>query len=137
MKNKWAILILCNTWGIIMTLIGYIARLVLLCKGIKGQKGDFARLYVVGNGWGGISLGTTIIVSENNCTEFTITHECGHTIQNAIFGVLFPFIIGLPSLIRCKHREWQRKHGKKPKGGYYEIWFESQATELGEIYLKG
>jgi hypothetical protein len=134
MKNKKIILVLNNTWGIIMTLIGYVARIVMRCKGVKGEKQDFAMLYRVGYGWGAISLGTTIIVANDQCSEYTLAHETGHTIQNAIFGVLFPFVIGIPSLIRCQYYNHLQGKGIKPKRSYSSIWFEAQASMLGLDY---
>ncbi len=136
MKNKKIILVLNNTWGIIMTLIGYGARLVMLCKGVKGEKQDFARLYKVGYGWGAISLGTTIIVAKDQCSKYTIAHEAGHTIQNAVFGILFPVIVAIPSFVRCQYYNHLNRKGIEPKRGYYSIWFERQASLLGLDYFQ-
>jgi hypothetical protein len=74
MKNKRIIQILSHTWGIPMTLIGYVVRLVFLCSGIRGTKWGFARVYRVGKGWGGLSLGTTIIVSHDSYAPSSIAH---------------------------------------------------------------
>lgn len=137
MKTDRKILALCHTWGIIMTLIGYAARLVLKWKGIKGTQIGFAKAYKVGTGWGGISLGTTIIVAHDCCDTETVAHELGHGIQNAIFGVFFPFVVAIPSLIRSRYYVHLMNKGIEPKRDYYSIWFESQATELGLEYFKG
>lgn len=136
MKNKRVILVLNNTWGIIMTLIGYAARLVMLFKGVKGEKQDFARVYRVGYRWGGVSLGTTIIVAKDQCDHYTIAHETGHTIQNAMFGILFPFIVAIPSMIRCQYYNNLHRKGITPKRSYYAIWFEGQASILGLNYFQ-
>ena len=133
--NKYVILFLNHTWGIIMTTIGYIARLVFLVLGIKGRKEGFVRLYKVGLGWGGLSLGTTVIVACDCDTEDIISHEIGHGIQNAIFGVLFPFLVAIPSAIRYWYREFKYyRRDKLPKTPYDSIWFEGQATLIGIIY---
>lgn len=127
--KRFLILFLCNTWGIIMTLIGYITRFVLLCKGVKGEKTKIGRVYYVGQNWGGICLGTTILISSDDRSKSTLEHEMGHTVQNAMFGVLFPFLIGLPSLIWCHCFENYRRQNNI---GYYDIWFEGQASRFGK-----
>lgn len=137
MKNKRMILILSHTWGIVMTLIGYGARLVFLCRGNKGIKRGFARVYRVGKGWGGLNLGTTIIVGHDSYTTSTIAHELGHGIQNTMFGIFTPFIVHIPSAIRYHYRTHLLKKGIKLKTGYDDIWFEGQATKLGWEYLDG
>lgn len=137
MKNKRKILFLSHTWGIAMTLIGYGARFVFLCTGNKGEKRGFAKVYKVGKGWGGVSLGTTIIVARDCATTSTIAHELGHGIQNAMYGIFTPFIVSIPSAIRYHYREHLKKKGVKPKTGYDDIWFEAQATKLGIEYFDG
>lgn len=137
MKNDKKILTLCHTWGIIMTLIGYAARIVLRCAGIKGTQFGFVKVYNVGKGWGGISLGTTVIVSDDCFDKETIAHETGHSIQNAMYGVLFPFIVAIPSFIRSRYYVRLMNKGITPERDYYSIWFESQATKLGWEYFRG
>lgn len=135
--NKYVILFLNHTWGIIMTLIGYMVRLVLLSMGVKGRKEGFARLYKVGKGWGGVSLGTTIIVACDCDDKDIVGHEQGHGIQNAFFGVLFPFLIAIPSAIRYWYREIVRRRDRVAYAllpQYDSIWFEGQATLIGMIY---
>lgn len=135
MKNNRKILFLNHTWGIVMTLIGYGARLVFLCRGIKGEKRGFARVYKVGKGWGGLSIGTTIIVAKDCATSSIIAHELGHGIQNAMYGIFTPFIVSIPSAIRYHYRNHLRKKGIVPKTSYDDIWFEGQATILGMDYF--
>lgn len=137
MKNKRKILFLNHTWGIVMTLIGYGARFVFLCSGIKGTKQGFARVYRVGKGWGGLSLGTTIIVAHDSYKTSIIAHELGHGIQNAMYGIFTPFLVSIPSAIRYHYREHLKKKGIKLKTGYDDIWFEAQATKLGIEYFDG
>lgn len=136
MKNNRKILFLNHTWGIPMTLIGYGARLVFLCCGVKGSKRGFARVYKVGKGWGGLSLGTTIIVAKDCATNSTIAHEVGHGIQNAMYGIFTPFIVTIPSAIRYHYRRHLQKKGITPKTSYDDIWFEGQATDLGMSYFE-
>ena len=136
MRNRVIIQILNHTWGIVMTLIGYTVRLVLWIAGIKGTKVEFTRVYKVGKGWGGLNLGTTILVASDCNMRHTVPHELGHSIQNAMFGVLSPFLVTIPSAIRYHYRRYLLKKGIEPKTDYDAIWFEGQATKLGTEYLK-
>lgn len=122
------------TWGCIMSIIGLFAALFLLVQGIKPKihKGTFCFVYK--NGWGGVCLGPIFIVCEENADwEPSKNHEFGHGIQNMAYGPLFPFIVGLPSLIRAGYRNYLKS--KDPDielPDYYSIWFEGQASEWGE-----
>lgn len=85
---------------------------------------------------GGISLGLFYAVSEN--TLHYHTHELGHTVQSAYWGFLFPFVIGLPSLIRAALWGNIQERSYKKTGRYkdYEgVWFEAQATKLGHKHF--
>ena len=137
MKNTRMILLLSHTWGIIMTLIGYGARLVFRSMGKKGEKIGFTRVYTIGKGWGGLNLGTTIIISQDCYPNNTVAHEMGHGIQNAIFGIFYPFIVFIPSTIRYHYRNYLYRKGITPKTKYDDIWFEGQATKLGLNYFCG
>lgn len=133
--NKFIINLLNHTWGLAMTLIGYVVRIILACCKIHGKGYGVARCYVVGKYWGGVSLGTTILISEYSDEE-TIAHEIGHTIQNARWGLLFPFVIAIPSAIRYHYRNYLYRKGAEPKTEYNAIWFEAQASALGETFRK-
>ena len=136
MKNKFVILLLSHTWGIIMTLVGYGVRFILLCCGKKGVQVGFSRVYTVGKGWGGLNLGTTIIVAQGINPSTTIAHELGHGIQNAMYGIFTPFIVTIPSAIRYHYREHLYRKKINPKTKYEDIWFEAQATKLGMEYFE-
>lgn len=121
------------TWGIIMNLIGLIVFLVLLPK----QHFTFGNSIVtkVGKNWGGVSLGIFVLVGQDCVTHHLLCHESGHGIQNLFMGPIFIFLVGIPSSIRYWYFElkYYRK-GKSPKNSYESIWFEGQATKLGEKY---
>lgn len=124
------------TWGIVMSSIGLIAILALAPFGRVHV--FHHRLYaVVGHDWGGLGLGC-FFICDNGCKDcdFLRAHECGHGIQNCIFGPFTLFIICIPSAIRYWYRElkYYRK-GIIPKTGYYDIWFEKQASNFGEKYV--
>jgi hypothetical protein len=49
---------------------------------------------------------------DENAGEHTMAHECGHGLQNCIWGPLFPFVIAIPSAVRYWYREFLHKHNK-------------------------
>lgn len=127
------------TWGIIMTLIGAIAALVLMCCGYRPSLFGPYVYFTVGRGWGGVNFGPFFVIAEDMGT-YTETHEAGHGLQNIIWGPLFPFVIAIPSFIRYWYREIiyrtnPTRYYKLPP--YNSIWFERQATLWGyELYSK-
>jgi hypothetical protein len=131
------------TWGGIMTWIGAIVALVLLITGHKPHRCGPNIYFVVGRSWGGVELGAFFLVCENS-SKHTALHECGHGIQNCIWGPLMPFVVCIPSATRYWYREYlTRVKGVKPwmLPEYDSIWFEGQATRWGEkvydkVYVK-
>ena len=122
------------TWGIIMNLIGLIVFLVLIPKHKHYTFGNSV-ITTVGKGWGGVSFGVFVLCGTDCLSHHLKCHESGHGIQNLFMGPLFPFLVGIPSAIRYWYRElhYYRK-GKSPKTDYDSVWFEGQATKLGEKY---
>lgn len=90
-------------------------------------------MFTVGKNHGGVSLGIVIIVPEG-AIKWKLNHELGHAIQNCKYGLLMPFIVGIPSAIRYHYRKSRKKRGLLNKTGYYDIWFEKEANEYGEKY---
>lgn len=136
MKHRWLIYLLNYTWGIITTLIGwliYIFCLLFLKKYIT-EKGKFMHCHYIRifNHWGGWEMGINFLC-DTSSSELIKYHECGHTIQNALYGPLFIIIIWIPSAIRYWFREFQIRKGKKLKE-YDAIWFEGSASDLGKYY---
>lgn len=125
------------TWGILMTSIGAIVFLVTIFIGGKLHKNGCSIIVEFGGNWGGLSLGCFAFCgsySETNNYWFNHTrkHEFGHSIQNAILGPLFPFIIAIPSSIRYHYRNFAIKRGKAFDANWYDsIWFEGTATKYG------
>lgn len=129
------------TWGLTMTLIGLIAALCLIVTGHKHKTFNGAIYFVVGRNWGGVSLGSIIIVSKYGDNQQTLTHELGHAVQNARYGCFMPLLVAIPSCVRYWYRRivvaLKIKKSSELKD-YYSIWFEKQANELGReqvIYL--
>ena len=117
------------TWGLLMNIIGLITALFMLIIGKTPYRVGHTFIFYFSKGWGGLTLGAVIIVSED-CSPSTISHEYGHTIQNLIFGP-FELFIGIASAIRYWYREFTH-----PTTPYDSIWFEGQATRLGKKYLR-
>lgn len=126
--------ILNHTWGLLMTLVGYLVSLVLIITKHKPNREHGCLIFEVGSShWGGITLGTTILVCKYE--DDIVNHEKGHVIQNALMGPLFLFVVGLPSLARATCRTINYNRGKPSKTDYDSIWFEGTATLLGN-YIK-
>lgn len=124
------------TWGLPMTLIGLLAALALLITGHKPYKFGYTFYFKVGKSWGGLNLGA-VFITDSTPSEHTLCHEHGHGLQNCVFGVLFPFLIGIPSAVRYWYREYVHKHEPtRYLPPYDAIWFEGQATTWGIIYFK-
>lgn len=125
------------TWGLPMTLLGAIISLGMLITGHKPKIFHYYIYFEVGNNWGGFECGCFFFANKNSSLSLK-QHECGHGIQNIIFGWLMPFIVSIPSAVRYWYREWYMKY-KYPKTQktlppYDSIWFEGWATKLGEKY---
>ena len=128
--NKTLYYILNFTWGIIMNIFGAVGACVMLAQGKKPTRHGGSIMFTTGSGWGGVSLGIFSFVCKE-ASKHTKDHEYGHSLQNAVYGPLFPFIVAIPSFIRYHYRDAQEKKGIKPTTGYDDIWFEGQATDWG------
>ena len=121
------------TWGIIMTLIGNVAAICLIIAGYKPKKNCYGWYFEVGENWGGVDLGYICIV-QHNSSQYLRDHEFGHSVQNIFFGPLFPFLVAIPSAVRYQARTFIENRGWICKTGYFDIWFEKQASECGTAY---
>lgn len=123
------------TWGIIMSLIGLIV--ILFSLPFKKVHTYHGRLYATwSRGWGGMELGCFFVCGEDCQYDSLMSHECGHTIQNCIWGPLMPFVVCIPSAFRYWYREFKyHRKNLTPPTKYDDIWFEGQATEWGEKYV--
>lgn len=122
------------TWGIIMNIIGGIGALAMLALGHKPIRHGGSICFRFGRGWGGVSLGIFTFVS-TTCDDSTLDHEFGHSLQNALYGPFFIFLVAIPSFIRCQIYNSYTAKGI-PMGDYDAIWFEKQATEWGTKMIK-
>lgn len=138
-SNNILFYLLSFTWGLPLTLIGCIVGVVLLILGYKPKKYGYCYYFEVGENWGGLELGMVFIANKNP-SNYIKLHELGHGIQNCFLGPLMPFIVCIPSAVRYWYREWlvcsgRKKYSELPN--YDTVWFESQATKLGEKYMGG
>lgn len=126
------------TYGVLMTAIGAVVVLVLICCGCKPKRFHYNIYIEVGKNWGGVNLGAFFLTCKGAGLS-TRQHEAGHGLQNLWWGILFPFVIAIPSAVRYWYREWYYKHKypvtKKTLPEYDAIWFEGQATRLGQKYF--
>lgn len=128
------------TWGCLMTFIGLIGALVCIVMGKKPKRFHYLIYFELGRNWGGLNAGPIFFISED-CRDVR-WHEAGHGIQNIMFGVFMPFVVSIPSCIRYWYRVWFINHisqmsdgGKRTLPDYDSIWFEGQATRLGNKYF--
>lgn len=120
------------TWGFPLTAIGAVAYLIftkIFNYPIKKYKNNILILIPYSN-FTGLNLGLFTLINKDR--KDLIIHEYGHSIQNILFGWFTIFIITIPSIIRFWYRTLKTVLNKENKTGYYDIWFERQATRLGE-----
>ena len=136
-NNKLLFYVLSFTWGLPMTLVGVVAAAVMLLLFRKPELCGYCIRFRIGNGWGGVSLGLTIITDNQSESEITY-HEHGHAIQNTLYGFFMPFLVCIPSMIRY----WYREYLVRIKGyrysslpAYDDVWYEGQATRWGTEFM--
>jgi hypothetical protein len=79
-----------------------------------------------GSRWG-FTLGP-FINSKNLTTEHEMfRHEYGHTLQSKRWGVLYPFVVGIPSALSSNFSS-EEKHRNR--------WYEKDANRYGERYYR-
>lgn len=127
---NWLYYLLQFTWGLPMNIIGALASLILHCI-LRYPIKRFRNMYYIQipSRFGGVNLGMFCVIGKD--CESVLPHEYGHSIQNLWWGALMPFFIGIPSMIRYWYRELVVLSGGLLTRGYDDIWFEGQATALG------
>ena len=134
--NKALFYLLNFTWGLPLNIGGLLVCFIMLLTGHKMYRFGPCFCFERGENWGGMTWGF-VIVTCRGAGERLLTHELGHAMQNCRFGPFMPLLVGLPSSLRYHFRKLQKKvTGKEPKTPYDSIWFEAQATKLGQEYLK-
>lgn len=93
------------------------------------RKENYCWIYECETMRGGISLGCFIYLSPSCAKrETTIRHELGHVKQSHYLGVLYLFIIGLPSILWA----WLGDDNKC----YFSFYTESWANKLMELEVR-
>lgn len=137
-KHLWLYFLLECTWGILSNALGALICLFFLCLGHKPhlfRHFVYTQFSLFGDdNWGGFEMGVFFFCCPNTDDGLN-GHEAGHSYQIALFGPLYWFVIGIPSVIRYWVFVIREKHGKS-NPDYDSIWFEFQATNTGyELFL--
>lgn len=114
------------TWGLLGTIVGFFVWLFFKCLKKKSDTYKGSVRTVIGDMTNGgcFSIGIFIFVSDKS--DWINNHEFGHCIQNAMYGLLMPFMVWIPSVvdyIKCSKTGDFNPHN--------ELWCEKQATDLG------
>ena len=91
------------TWGLPLTLFGFLMTLGLLITGHKPHRFHWYIYFPVTDGWG-LEGGPFFISSRQESLSLK-QHEAGHGIQNLIFGPFTILFITIPSAFRFWFRE--------------------------------
>lgn len=70
-----------------------------------------------------------IIFTTPECSENTIKHETGHSVQSLMFGPLFHIVVSLPSV--CLF--WYKRLTNKDQKFYHSHWPENHADKCGHV----
>lgn len=129
---KVLIKVLLIIWQLPQEIIGGIMYLIMPKTAVQKVQGAIVSYCP----WmrGGVTIGSFIFVDETYYKEKyllykkrIVKHEWGHTIQSKLLGLLYLFIIGIPSLIHA---------GVHTGGDYYHFYTEKWANRLSEKYFK-
>lgn len=124
------------TWGILYTAMGLLVACALLMTGHKAKRWGRCLYFEAGKKpWGGMEWGL-VFVCDRFCGSYVKDHECGHAVQNCVFGPLMPFVIAFPSALRYWARRIRTAAKHPPKTDYYGIWFERQASDWGRAAME-
>ena len=128
--------VLSFTWGSILTACGLLVSLVMIITGHRPRRWGYCWYFEIGKkNWGGCEWGP-VFIKDRHEGDHIKNHEFGHGIQNCFFGPFMLFLVSAPSSIRYWFRRIRMAGGKQPKRGYDDIWFEGQATRLGNEKMK-
>lgn len=132
-KHPLILFVVNITWNIVMFTIGFVVGFFLWIFGIDYRFKKGFIIFNIGRRWGGLSLGCIVIRDRTSTTDVDY-HEIGH-IHQAILGILYPFLVAIPSAIRYWY--WTLKylrHNLVPDALYDDMWFERSATDLGKVF---
>ena len=123
------------TWGLPLTMCGAVVALFLVAAGHRPHRWGGCWCFTVGQKyWGGLNLGL-VILCQPDASDALKSHEVGHAVQNAIWGVLTPFAVHLPSAVRFHARNKKSARGESLPP-YDAVWYEAQATRWGATFCE-
>lgn len=129
-KNKALFYLIQFTWGLPINIAGSLVSLILILRKKKPLKYGWYVNFELDVNFG-LNLGVFIFTPYYSNSTFK-NHECGHGVQNIYLGIFMPTVVAIPSALRFHKRRIYTKLGKDNKTGYYDIWFENQANDLGD-----
>lgn len=134
--NATLFYLLSFTWGAPVSVIGCIYALYFILTKHKPKRFGYCCYFESKLLKGAFNVGTFIFTSPNSTGDL-LSHEHGHALQNCVYGIFMPFLVSIPSCLRYHYRRFMRKclH-KNPKNPYDNIWFENEATIIGNTLYK-
>ena len=124
----WIIFILLCIWQLPQFLVA-IVMLPFLGHKVKVADRHFNFCFCAKRMSGGISLGPFAFVSEYSNTPEVIAHETdGHTVDSKLWGPLYLFVIGIPSIL------WAWLYDYK-KRCYYDFYTEKRANRFAGLVV--
>lgn len=115
-----------------------VASIVVFIYGAKKVRSGFDNINVFevpsATSWMGVSLGNNIIYNQSynsapHLKSLILNHEFGHCKQSVIFGPLYLFIIGIPSVLNVLYVV----SNPNKADTYYKRWPENWADKLGGV----
>ncbi len=134
------------TWGFLHSFVGFVLRLMYIGHPHEWRRGACLTMYDKARSpikdLGCISLGMFIFIGmpeggghHEEQIERGVAHEYGHTIQSLIYGPLYLFVVGIPSLV-WSARYYGNKRFYNEKNIYYTSRFpESEAEAFGRKFF--
>ncbi len=140
-KHRVLYYIISLTWGLLLTIFGFLVTLALLIGRIFNKNIHFKKyywIYGISAGpdyWGGFETGL-MFVRDQKSTLSVDSHEFGHTFQNTLFGP-FQIIWSLTSVVRYWYIDlfFDRKNKTYPKA-YDSYWLEDAASQCGKYAIE-
>ncbi len=132
--NRTVYIALQCTWGILQNAAG--AIVYLINKKCRHERFHGAVVtYIDKPGFGGIALGAFVFINEKGGDEYwlhdTRLHEYGHTVQSAVLGPIWLFVIALPSAVWANAPFCARARKRRGRS-YYALYCERWANKAGK-----
>lgn len=131
------------TWGIVQNLAGFVLFLRHLDSPRYNYKGAVVTVW---HSKSSMTLGMFVFLTDDpacfysdmrsRCSDeeigkMILVHEYGHTIQSLIFGPLYIFVVGIPSVLWSFLPGCAKKRAREGLS-YFDFFCERNANALGE-----